>query len=95
MRPTLFAVIATFAVLANAPAYAQSSNTLAGAAIGAGTGAVVAGPIGAVAGGVIGAVIGAPVKRHHARRATARRAYVQRTAPRCYFDAEGYRHCKG
>jgi len=67
------------------PAVAASSRTLAGAAIGAGTGAIVAGPPGAVVGGVIGAVVGAPP--------SPRRVYV-RPAYRCYFDADGYRHCR-
>jgi outer membrane lipoprotein SlyB len=95
MRQMLFATIAAASMLASAPAFAQSSNTLAGAAIGAGTGAIVLGPIGAVAGGVIGAVVGAPIKHRHARRAQVHRAYVQRAAPRCTFDADGYRRCKG
>src|SRR5438045_2433689 len=68
------------------PAAAQSGNTLAGAAIGAGTGALIAGPPGAVVGGVIGAVVGAPPK--------PRPVYVHRARHRCYFDAEGYRHCR-
>jgi len=68
------------------PAAAQSGNTLAGAAIGAGTGALVAGPPGAVVGGVIGAVIGAPPK--------PRPVYVRRVRHRCYFDADGYRRCR-
>jgi uncharacterized protein YcfJ len=68
------------------PAAAQSSNTLAGAAIGAGTGAIVLGPPGAVVGGVIGAVVGAPPK--------SRPVYVRRVQHRCYFDAEGYRRCR-
>ena len=68
------------------PAAAQSSSTLAGAAIGAGTGAIVAGPPGAVVGGVIGAVVGAPLKPH--------RVYIRTVRHRCYFDAGGYRHCR-
>lgn len=80
-----------FALLAAAgtmttPAAAQSSSTLAGAAIGAGTGAIVLGPPGAVVGGVIGAVVGAPPK--------PRPVYVRRVQHRCYFDAQGYRHCR-
>jgi hypothetical protein len=69
------------------PAAAQSGNTLAGAAIGAGTGALVAGPPGAVVGGVIGAVVGAPPK--------PRPVYVRRPVRhRCYFDVDGYRRCR-
>jgi osmotically inducible lipoprotein OsmB len=67
-------------------AAAQSSSTLAGAAIGAGTGAIVLGPPGAVVGGVIGAVVGAPPR--------SRPVYVRRVQHRCYFDAQGYRHCR-
>jgi uncharacterized membrane protein len=76
------ALIATvlFASAAAVPAQAQSSSTLSGAAIGAGTGAIVAGPIGAVAGGVVGAVVGGPT--FHGRRA------------RCWRDARGVRHCR-
>jgi uncharacterized protein YcfJ len=81
-----FAAILLASTLIATPAVAASSSTLAGAAIGAGTGAIVAGPPGAVVGGVIGAVIGAPP--------APRRVYVRPVRHRCYFDAEGYRHCR-
>jgi hypothetical protein len=82
----LFATALLAASAAGTSADAQSSSTLAGAAIGAGTGAIVLGPPGAVVGGVIGAVVGAPPK--------PRTVYVRRVQPRCYFDAEGYRRCR-
>ena len=78
------ALVAACAVMT--PAAAQTSSTLAGAAIGAGTGAIVLGPPGAVVGGVIGAVVGAPPK--------PQRVYVRQVRHRCYFDAEGYRRCR-
>jgi osmotically inducible lipoprotein OsmB len=86
MNRLLFGTAMLVASATLTPAAAQSSSTLAGAAIGAGTGAIVLGPPGAVVGGVIGAVVGAPPK--------PRPVYVRRVRHRCYFDAEGYRHCR-
>ncbi len=86
MKRMLFGTALLLVVPAVTPAAAQSSSTLAGAAIGAGTGAIVLGPPGAVVGGVIGAVVGAPPK--------ARPVYVRRVRHRCYFDAQGYRRCR-
>jgi uncharacterized membrane protein len=88
--PHMYRLLLATALLASpaivTPAIAQSSRTLAGAAIGAGTGAIVAGPPGAVVGGVIGAVVGAPP--------APRRVYLRPVRHRCYFDPEGYRHCR-
>jgi len=85
MKRVIFGT-AMLVACAATPVAAQSSSTLAGAAIGAGTGAIVLGPPGAVVGGVIGAVVGAPPK--------PRTVYVRRVQHRCYFDAEGYRRCR-
>ncbi|HVG51043.1 MAG TPA: hypothetical protein VM867_05360 [Xanthobacteraceae bacterium] len=83
MRKTIIVLSASVLMsLAAVPASAQSSRTLTGAAIGAGSGAIIAGPPGAVIGGVIGAVVGGPA-------VPSRRSYQK-----CWYDKRGYQRCK-
>lgn len=81
MRKILFCAVAIAALSTASAANAASERTLSGAAIGAGTGALVAGPIGAVAGGVVGAVVGGP-------------RLSRGSSKRCWYDRNGYRHCR-
>lgn len=84
MRTTAFAIATMLLAVTAAPnaASAQSSRTLTGAAIGAGSGAIIAGPPGAVVGGVVGAIVGGP-------SLGPRRAYQ-----RCWYDRRGYQRCR-
>jgi hypothetical protein len=83
MHKITFAAAALALAFAVTPqsAGAQSSRTLTGAAIGAGSGALIAGPPGAVVGGVVGAIVGGP-------------SVHRRSHKKCWTDRHGVRHCR-